>query len=230
MHGQEEISNTPRLVCAVADAVFLAFAVWLFMRGGVIYLPDWLSAGSPLLVEGPGARHFVLIGFGAVLFLRMLLASFFLLKRKFGWDELGGVVFALFIYQVGFALLALSASPDLGPLDYFAIALFPVGSWLNTGSELQRKKFKEDPANQGKLYTGGLFRYARHINYFGDILWVSAWALMTHNPWAAVVPVALTAGFIFGFIPPLAKYLHERYGEQYEDWARTTKNLVPFIY
>jgi steroid 5-alpha reductase family enzyme len=179
----------------------------------------------------PGAaRHYVLIGFGAILVLRMILAGFYLLKRKFGWDELGGVALALFIYQVGFAFLALSASPDLEPIDYFAILLFLIGSWLNTGSELQRKKFKDDPANKGKLYTGGLFRYARHINYFGDILWVSAWAMMTRDPWSALVPLALTAGFIFGFIPPLATYLHERYGEQYEEWERTTKKLIPLVY
>ncbi len=38
---------------------------------------------------------------------------------------------------------------------------------LNTVSELLRKSFKDNPVNQGKLYTGGLFKYAIHINYLG---------------------------------------------------------------
>ena len=230
MHGQSETSNAPRVVWLLLDAVFLGLAAWLLLGGGAAFLPTWLAGRSPLLLEGPGARHFVLIAFGVVLFLRMFLAGFFLLKRRFGWEELGGVLLALFVYQVGFALMTLSASPNLDALDYFSVVLFLVGSWLNTGSELQRKRFKDDPGNKGKLCTGGLFRYARHINYFGDILWVGAWALMTRNPWSAIVPITLTAGFVFGFIPPLAKYLHERYGEDYEEWARTTKKLVPFVY
>jgi protein-S-isoprenylcysteine O-methyltransferase Ste14 len=230
MHGQKETSNAPRIICAIFDAAFLGFVIWLYLGDGLAYLPEWLKSGSPLLDQGPGARHFVLIGFGVVLFLRMTLAGLYILQRKFGWDELVGVTLALFIYQVGFALLALSAASDLDPLDYLAVALFLIGSWLNTGSELQRKRFKDDPSNAGKLYTGGLFRYARHINYFGDILWVGAWAMVTRNPWAALVPIALTAGFIFAFIPPLAKYLRDRYGEQYQEWERTTKKLVPFLY
>ncbi|MGR5960169.1 DUF1295 domain-containing protein [Bacillus cereus] len=40
---------------------------------------------------------------------------------------------------------------------------------LNTVSELLRKSFKDNPVNQGKLYTGGLFKYAIHINYLGGL-------------------------------------------------------------
>jgi steroid 5-alpha reductase family enzyme len=160
----------------------------------------------------------------------MCIAQFYLLKRKFGWDELGGVLFALFVYQVCFALLNNPTNTKINVLDVFSIALFVIGSYLNTGSELQRKKFKDNPNNQGLLYTEGLFRYARHVNYFGDILWVTAWAFMTRNIWSAIIPVVLTAAFIFFFIPSLAKYLRTRYGQQYDEWVKTTKVLIPFIY
>jgi hypothetical protein len=39
---------------------------------------------------------------------------------------------------------------------------------FNGLSELQRYRWKRQPQNAGRLYTGGLFAYARHINYFGD--------------------------------------------------------------
>lgn len=228
MHGKRETSMAPRVVCTLAHAAMLGVAFWLYFGGGDATLSRWFGFESTS--SDQVARRVVLVSFGVVLFLRIALTNFVLLKRKFGWDELGGVLFALLVYQVGFALLALPATTAMGPLEIGAVVIFIIGSWLNTGSELQRKAFKEDPHNAGKLYTGGLFRYARHINYFGDMLWVTAWAIVTRNAWSAVVPVVLTAGFVFAFIPSLNKYLRSRYGQQFEEWAKSTKALIPFIY
>ena len=46
--------------------------------------------------------------------------------------------------------------------DYAGLALFLAGAAVETVSELQRKAFKEDPANRGKVFTGGLFSLARY--------------------------------------------------------------------
>ena len=46
-----------------------------------------------------------------------------------------------------FAVLALCEAHPLGATDLAGIALFLVGSYLNTGSELQRKRFKQDLAD-----------------------------------------------------------------------------------
>jgi steroid 5-alpha reductase family enzyme len=155
---------------------------------------------------------------------------FWLLKRKFGWDELVGVLFACVVYQIGFAVLGAGNDAALGLLEVAGVALFLFGSYLNTWSEIQRKRFKADPANQGKLFTGGWFRCARHINYFGDTLWVAGWAMLTGNLWSAIVPVALAAGFVFFFMPPLTAHLKAKYGEQYDEWAKTTRRYVPFVW
>jgi protein-S-isoprenylcysteine O-methyltransferase Ste14 len=216
------------VVFTLGHALFCGVAAWLLAGSGAKIVFGWF--GSNQAVAGSSARHLILIIFGLMLFFRLNLEMFYLLRRKFGWEEFGGVLFAVFIYQIGFALLGRVASNSLDAFDVVSMVLFLVGSYLNTGSEFQRKRFKDDPANRGKLYTRGLFRYARHINYFGDILWVSGWALLTRNPWSAVIPAALTGGFIFGFIPPLAAHLKENYGEQYDEWAAHTKKLIPFIY
>lgn len=212
MHGMKETTQIPRLICTLLHALFLALAAWLYFGGSY------------------GMREIILFSFGVVLFLRIGYGMFFVLKRKFSWEELGGVGFALFVYQVGFALLAGPAPDQLDALDIVAIVLFVGGSLLHTIAELQRKRFKGRPENQGVLYTQGLFRYARHINYFGDIVWVTGWALMTRNIWSALIPLMLIAAFIGVFIPSLSRHLHSRYGEQYETWARTTKKLIPFVY
>jgi protein-S-isoprenylcysteine O-methyltransferase Ste14 len=228
MHGQSETSNIPRLTCTLIHLLFLALAAWVYFGGGGEVISGWLGLGSGS--QGNSIRRLVLFGFGLILFLRISLTLFVLLRRRFDWSELWGVLLGLFCYQVVFALLGAGEARPLGVLDFVAIAIFILGSFLNTGSELQRKKFKDRPENKGMLYTRGLFRYARHINYFGDALWVTAWAMLTRNIWSFLIPLGLVAMFIFMFIPSLTKYLADRYGEQYELWAKKTKAFVPFIY
>ena len=228
MHGQQEISAKPRVACTLLHATFLAVAAWIFFGGGATALLPWFG------VDMPGAgnleRRILLFSFGVLLFARMTLTLFVLLKRRFAWNELGGVAFALFVYHVGFASLGAGETTQLGILDVVAIGLFLFGSYLNTGSEIQRKKFQADPKNRGRLYTGGLFRFARHINYFGDTLWVSGWAIATRNIGSAVIPIALAAGFIFAFIPSLTKHLRASYGDQFDVWSKQTKAFIPYIY
>ena len=110
------------------------------------------------------------------------------------------------------------------------ILLFIIGSYINTYSEIQRKRFKDNPNNKGKLYTQGLFQYARHINFFGDVCWVTGWAIITHNLWSGIIPIMLTLGFILFNIPILSSYLEKKYGVDYLDWIKNTKKLIPFIY
>ena len=228
MHGEQETSQAPRWVFTLVHLVFFGIAAWIYFGGGAGVILGLFFGDQA--IEGNLARRVLLLSFGAVLVVRMYCTVFCLLKRKFGWEELGGVLFALFIYQDVFALMGAGESRALDSVDILAVAVFIIGSYLNSGSEWQRKKFKDKPENQGKLYTGGLFRYARHINYFGDTLWVAAWALVTRNRWAAIIPVALAAGFIFGFIPPLTRHLEARYGEQFKVWEKATKRYIPFIY
>ena len=121
-------------------------------------------------------------------------------------------------------------SDPLNVLDVFGVLLFIIGSYFNTYSEIQRNRFKHDLSNKGRLYTQGLFKYARHINYSGDICWVTGWAIITHNIWSGLIPISLTLGFILFFIPELSKYLEKNYVEEYLDWKKRTKKLIPFIY
>ena len=131
---------------------------------------------------------------------------------------------------MGFALCGAAQRASPGWLDAVGVLLFAAGSYLNTGSELQRKRFKDDPRNKGKLYTEGLFSLARHINYFGDMLWLTGWALLTRNMWAAAMPVFATGCFVFVFIPQLTKHLQTKYGPEFEEWSSHTRRFVPFLY
>jgi protein-S-isoprenylcysteine O-methyltransferase Ste14 len=80
------------------------------------------------------------------------------------------------------------------------------------------------------LYTGGLFSLARDINYFGDSLWVSAWAVLTRNIWSIFIPTLVTGMFVLVFIPSLTIHLRSHYGDAFVAWAKRTRAFVPFLY
>lgn len=112
----------------------------------------------------------------------------------------------------------------LGVLLYF------VGSYLNTASELQRKRWKANPQNEGHLFTGGFFRYAMHINYFGAQLLFTGFALITGCAWTIPVLLLMLAGFLLFNIPELDRHLSAHYGADFEAYARKTRRFIPFLY
>lgn len=90
-------------------------------------------------------------------------------------------------------------------------ALYAVGILTETFSEWQRKQFKNDSANKGKVYNGGLFSLARHINYGGYTLWRTGYALACGGwTWGAMTAGFFTYNFISGGIPELDLYCSER--------------------
>ena len=80
------------------------------------------------------------------------------------------------------------------------------------------------------LYTEGLFHYAVHINYFGDLLLFTGFSLITGSPYTLLVPAVMLAGFIFANIPALDAHLHAKYGATFDAYAAKTKKLIPLIY
>ena len=227
MHGIKETSNTLRIFWFVSHSIFLYIAYLICFDDKLLWLDSILDVDFQ---DGNFYRRCCLWAFGVMMYIRMNLTTFLLLKRKINIDEFFGVIIAYATYQIGFILLGAWNTVQFGMLDYLGILIFIIGSYLNTYSELQRRRFKKDPNNKGKLYTLGLFQFARHINYFGDMCWVIGWAIVTHNIWSIFIPILLTLGFIFLFIPELSRYLETNYADEYLDWKKETKKLIPFIY
>ncbi|MGH2565818.1 MAG: DUF1295 domain-containing protein, partial [Ginsengibacter sp.] len=152
------------------------------------------------------------------------------IKRKIPWTEAFNIPIAFALYYIGFALLGYKNNSDFGVWDISGIILFIGGSCINTFSELLRYYWKKNPGNKGYLYTKGLFKYSMHINYFGDLLWVSGYALMTGNIYSIFIIIFLFSFFAFYNIPMLDKHLASRYDEEFKNYKRETKKLIPFIY
>jgi len=192
----------------------------------------WLAFGP---IDWPNPMRARLLSFFAILYwARHCVTLFVLLKRQVAYSEVFGLSVFIAVFEIGFVLLGagiLTDSPaPLESLDWVALALVLLGSYLNTGSELQRWQWKKLPSSKGHCYTTGLFGYATHINYFGDSVLFTGWAMLAASIFAWGIPIFVTAGFVFFHIPALDAYLSKRYGADFDEYAAKTAKLVPLIY
>jgi protein-S-isoprenylcysteine O-methyltransferase Ste14 len=227
VYGEYGKSIGPKILLTLLHALSLCVVFWLLFRGGLVALSFW--AGRSFL-PGAFATRALLFSCALVYFLRVVFGCFYLIRRTMRWGEAVGVGFFVFLVHIFFALLGGTDPHGPGALASLGALLYIVGSYVNTGSEYMRHVWKKDPAHQGQLYTGGLFRYSRHINYFGDELLFTGYALVTSSPWGLVVPGFMALGFMLANIPALDHYLARKYGEQFEAYAGHTKKFIPFVY
>eukprot|EP00586_Coscinodiscus_wailesii_P016919 CAMPEP_0172509740 /NCGR_PEP_ID=MMETSP1066-20121228/222693_1 /TAXON_ID=671091 /ORGANISM="Coscinodiscus wailesii, Strain CCMP2513" /LENGTH=177 /DNA_ID=CAMNT_0013288367 /DNA_START=401 /DNA_END=934 /DNA_ORIENTATION=+ len=119
----------------------------------------------------------------------------------------------------------------IGPLSILGITAFGCGSVIETVSEVQRRNFKMRPENDNEIYKDGLFARARHVNYFGYILWRTGLGLVSGPPYTLSYSVYHAVDFYYRAIPLLAKHMEESMGEEkWEEYKRETKYvLIPGI-
>jgi len=224
LYSQKGKSTQQKIVIILLEIIILAISYWILFLGGYHQLIHNRSTG------GDATRHLIMFIFNVIVFVRVCITMFYLLKRRIPWEEAFSIPFAFAIYYVGFALLGYATDNPVNFITIIAIVLFLLGSFLNTGSELVRNKWKKRKEHDGKLYTSGLFKYAMHINYFGDFLWVCAYAIITRNVYSIAIPIFIFCFFVFYNIPKLDGYLASRYGEEFEVYRKKTKKFIPFIY
>lgn len=209
-------SMTPKVAMTIWYLACISAAAWVTFFARDI-------AGSP-------GRQAVLLLCALIFVARAAVTFFAFMKRKIPWWEAawGGGAIGLVLF---FMLRAGLRTPQpLGLADIAGILLYAWGSYLGTASEYSRHVWKARPENQGHLYIDGLFRYSRHINYFGDLLLFSGLGILTRQLWTAVVPLVMLLNFVFTIIPAHDAYLSARYGGEFDHYARCAKKLIPFIY
>mmetsp|Transcript_32226 Transcript_32226/g.52074 ORF Transcript_32226/g.52074 Transcript_32226/m.52074 type:complete len:314 (-) Transcript_32226:1048-1989(-) len=187
--------------------------------------------------------------------------GFFLLYRiiKIGKDErfndvrdnflkfLGFWIYqAVWVWTVSLPSTVLNASfvnPPIGGADIAGWAVFGFGLAVEAIADLQKTKFKDDPANKGKWCDYGLWKWSRHPNYFGEILcWWGIFIACTpvfengYRYFTIIGPVFITAILLFlSGIPATESQTDKRYGkfEGYREYKRVTSPLLllpPAVY
>lgn len=139
------VTSTPR-----GDLLAVLVTVW-GIRLSLYLLWRTCGAGEDRRYAAIRRRH------GARFWLVSLL-SVFLLQAIILW-------FVALPIQVAIALRLPSA---LGWLDGLGSALWFVGLLFEAVGDWQLARFQAEPTNAGRVMDGGLWRFTRHPNYFGD--------------------------------------------------------------
>ena len=122
----------------------------------------------------------------------------------------------------------------VGLIDWFFCIFTTLSVLLEHVSDEQMHKFKSDPNNASLTMNRGLWKYSRHPNYLGEILfWFGLFGFSLSqsldNFWLIIFPLSMFAMFIFASIPMMDNRSLERRPD-YEDYMKKTPALIPSFF
>lgn len=145
----------------------------------------------------------------------------------------------LWVLLTAAAALAVITGEEREPFGWVAIVgivVWVVGFSIEVVADRQKSAFKQDPANEGRFISTGLWAWSRHPNYFGEIvLWVGiaiiAVPVLSGWRWVALISpvfVFLLITRVSG-VPMLEKKADDRWGDEeaYQRYKSSTPVLVP---
>ena len=140
----------------------------------------------------------------------------------------------IFMLIISSPLVLVNRSPESGLtlLDALGGILWFIGFLFEAVGDYQLKRFKQKPESKGKIMTTGLWKYARHPNYFGEAtMWWGIWliVLSVDSGWAAIIS-PLTISFLLLKVSGV-KMLEKKYAgnEEFAAYARRTSPFFPWF-
>lgn len=134
-------------------------------------------------------------------------------------------------------LITRTSLSSLNFYSWWGMTIFILGLLIETVADWQKFKFKNNPANQDKWIESGIWRCARHPNYFGEmILWwgIFIFTIPWQNGWSWLTmmgPIFITFILLFvSGIPPLEKRYQQKYAnnKKYQQYKNRTSLLIPW--
>ena len=227
MYELQGASAAQRVALGLIAGAWVVLAWWLLLGSGLSVASKWFG-----WIGGPGdeARRICLGAAFTIYYVRILFTEFVFLKRGVSWSEVFTIAPWLLFIVVLLGIAGGTKAAPFGLAAVIGVILFALGSWMNSYAEYARHVWKQRPENRGKLYTGGLFRYSRHPNYLGDLLSFSGLCLISGTWVTAIIPILMLAGFVFVNVPVLDAHLRDHYGGAFDEYARRTRKLIPFVW
>jgi len=119
------------------------------------------------------------------------------------------------------------------------IFLLVIGGYFRTKArlELRKKAGFGSLVSTGRLQIvenhhlvkDGLYKHVRHPIYLGEILRNFGIVSVFSSVYGLLL-IAVATGFLFFRMRNEERMLIERFGEEYKQYQRTTKRIVPYIY
>jgi steroid 5-alpha reductase family enzyme len=101
-------------------------------------------------------------------------------------------------------------------------------------ADAQLKKFRDNPANKGRVCDAGLWRWSRHPNYFFEWFGWLAYPVIAISPayawgWATLLAPVFMYWILVHVtgIPPLEEQMLRSRGERYRDYQSRTSPFFP---
>jgi steroid 5-alpha reductase family enzyme len=144
----------------------------------------------------------------------------------------------IFFLQAGLAwiismpsLPAIKSHQALATLDYLGIFVFLFGLAYESIADWQMACFKAIPGNHGRVMDGGLWRYSRHPNYFGEFCVWWGFYLLAYSAgsplWLMASPLLISVLLLkISGVPLLEKDIQERRPD-YRDYQTRTSAFFP---
>ena len=135
-------------------------------------------------------------------------------------------------------LIALNPIEPIGMFFIMGALLWLLGFGFEVIADRQKKYFSEQPKNEGRFITQGLWSVSRHPNYFGEIiLWavIAIISLPFLSGWQYVTLVSPVSVFLLltriSGLPSLEDKAEKKWGEDkdYIEYKKRTPILVPFF-
>ena len=143
------------------------------------------------------------------------------------------LVFAGLIFTVLFAAFKVGFIPGFAVLGWIGIGLLLFGLFLRivaikTLGKYHTRSIVVVP-NQ-HIIQNGVYKYLRHPGYLGTIIGGIGFALATLN-WIIITYAIISLLVIF--LPRIAaeeKMMIKAFGQDYKEYMKKTKRLIPFVY
>jgi steroid 5-alpha reductase family enzyme len=138
------------------------------------------------------------------------------------------------VLSLPFLLACMNPRAPLGALEKVGAGIWLVSILGEALADQQLNTFKKNPANKGKTYRAGLWKYSRHPNYFFEwLIWVgfAVFALSSPWGWLGLISPVLILYFLLGAtgIPATEAQALRTRGSEYRAYQRATSSFVPWF-
>ena len=246
---------------AIVGGMMLAlWIVHLIIRNAAIVDVGWAAGLAVLSIfyaaagSGYGARKWAIASMAGFWGLR--LAAYLLFARVIGQAEEGRYLqlrkewktylplrFLFFfefqalldvLLSLPFLLACVNVSTPLRTIEKIGAGIWLVAIIGEAIADHQLNRFKRDPANKGRTFRGGLWKYSRHPNYFFEwLIWVGYAVFALGSPWGwlGLISPALILYFLLGItgIAATEEQALRTRGNEYRNYQRTTSSFVPWF-
>ena len=116
LYSKKGKSIPQKIVLITFEIIILGISYWILFADG--YNKIFNSSEQ---ISGNNTRHIILFIFNIIVFVRLKITIFYLIKRNIPWEEAFSIPFAFAMYYIGFAMFGYKTQNSIGLIDIIAI-------------------------------------------------------------------------------------------------------------